>query len=273
MLSEADLSKFSAATLSLYRPGLCLENFAERSFEFLNHVVASEFVAFGSLDTATQQLDIGFDKPVESFPKAMEAFAALMGEYDLFKWDPQVNAGKPFKRSDYFSKRQFRQLDIYNEVYAVLGIDNHLAVHVPTRSDEVAFFGIERKGGPDFSEEERVMLGLAQSHLGNARELVKARLVEGEEGPRPEVLTKYGLTTREADVLSWIAEGKSNEEISIILQIGLYTVKGYAKSIFQKIAAPNRLAAALWALRISRIERARAASSPESFVKVPVPVR
>src|SRR5690606_36359892 len=128
-------------------------------------------------------LDIGFDKPVEDFPKAMEAFGSLMGKYKLFCWDPAVNGGQPFKRSDFFSERQFSQLDIFEEVYRVLGIDNHCAVHVPTGPDEIAFLGIERKGGPDFSEEERALLRLAQSHLGNARELVKARLAEGEEGP------------------------------------------------------------------------------------------
>ncbi len=269
MFSDSEIRQFSDAAAELYRPGLCWENFAARSFEFLSQMVPNEFVAFGSIDTRSQVLDIGFNRPVTDFPKAMGAFGELMGGYPLFRFDPSVNEGMPFTRSDFFSDREFRQLDIFAEVYQVLGIDNHCAVHVPTGADEIAFFGIERRGGPDFSDAERRMLRLGQTHLANARSLVKARLVEGEEGVNPQFLMQGDLTVREADVLTWIAEGKSNEEIAILLGIGLFTVKDHVKSIFRKIGAPNRLAAALWALRTSRMGRARAAAEMQGFVSVP----
>ena len=38
------------------------------------------------------------------------------------------------------------------------------------------------------------------------------------------------------NVLKWLAQGKSREETSIILGIGLETVKTHAKSILQKLA-------------------------------------
>ena len=267
--SARDISNFSDACAALYRPGLGLENYAERAFAFLERIVPAEFIAFGSLDARTQRLEIGFDKPVSAFAKAMEAFGQLMGNYPLFRWDADVNEGRPFCRSDFFSTRQFRELDIFAEVYAVLGIDNHCAVHVPCGPREVAFFGIERKGGPDFSIAERELLAVAQAHLGNARDLAWTRLETGGRDASPELLTRAGLAPREADVLALLAAGKANGEIASALNLQINTVKGYVKEIFGKLGTPNRLAAALWALRFSRMQEARGTQESGRFVSVP----
>lgn len=262
------MANFSEACVTLYRPGLGLENYAERAFAFLTRIVAAEFLAFGALDRWTQKLDIGFDKPVPAFGKAMEAFGQLMGNYALFRWDPGVNGGRPFCRSDFFNDREFRDLDIFAEVYAVLGIDNHCAVYVPCGPREVAFFGLERKGGPDFSTEEREMLALAQAHLGNARELAWTRAEAGGHGASPELLTRAGLAPREADVLALLADGMANGEIASALNLQVNTVKSYVKEIFGKIGASSRLAAALWALRFSWMQEARGAQESGCFVSV-----
>lgn len=272
MLPHQQLHELNDACVGLFQPDLSLGNFAERTFAFLSRLVPAEMIAFGSLDTATKQLEIGFNTTIAGLKPAMEAFGSLMGEYELFNWNPRVNDGKPFCRSDYFSDRAFREQAVYHEVYKVLGIDNHCAVYVPGGPGEIAFYGIERKGGPDFSAEERTMLDLAQTHLGAARELVLARSrMSAEFQASPETLMRagHGLTGREADVLAWLAEGKSNEEIALLLHLQLSTVKGYVKTIFQKIGAPNRLAAALWALRYCWGQRPVGECDAPGFVRVP----
>ena len=55
----------------------------------------------------------------------------------------------------------------------------------------------------------------------------------------PEQQSDSLLTQREMDVLKWLAQGKSREETSIILGIGLETVKTHAKSILQKLEVQN----------------------------------
>jgi len=57
-------------------------------------------------------------------------------------------------------------------------------------------------------------------------------------------LEKLGLTPREAEVLSWLAEGKSNPEIALILANTAGTVKKQVQSILEKLALENRMAAA-----------------------------
>ncbi len=61
--------------------------------------------------------------------------------------------------------------------------------------------------------------------------------------------TQLGLTPRQAEVLHWIAEGKTNTEISIILDCGFSTVKKHVAGIFQRLCVHSRTAAAACAYR------------------------
>jgi DNA-binding NarL/FixJ family response regulator len=54
---------------------------------------------------------------------------------------------------------------------------------------------------------------------------------------------EYALTARELDVLSLIAKGLSNLQISTQLHISLSTVKTHVSSILQKLCAENRVGA------------------------------
>jgi DNA-binding CsgD family transcriptional regulator len=54
---------------------------------------------------------------------------------------------------------------------------------------------------------------------------------------------KMGLTTRQAEVLHWVAQGKTNEEIATILKCSFHTVKTHLKEIFHRLSVPNRAAA------------------------------
>jgi DNA-binding NarL/FixJ family response regulator len=63
-----------------------------------------------------------------------------------------------------------------------------------------------------------------------------------------EPLEALGLTPREAEVLLWVAQGKSNPEISTIIGAAENTVKVHLGRIFEKLGADNRHAAMLIAL-------------------------
>lgn len=70
-------------------------------------------------------------------------------------------------------------------------------------------------------------------------------LREEELNFAPATLTKLGLTAREAEVLHWIAEGKTNPEIAVILGISPRTVTTHVESIFAKLGVNNRSTALL----------------------------
>jgi transcriptional regulator EpsA len=51
---------------------------------------------------------------------------------------------------------------------------------------------------------------------------------------------RANLTTREMEILQWIAMGKTNSEIGSILELSLYTVKNNVQRIFKKLNVSNR---------------------------------
>ena len=64
------------------------------------------------------------------------------------------------------------------------------------------------------------------------------------EPASPDQLLCLGLTPREAEMLMWVAQGKTNSEIATITNVQLTTVKKHLESVFQKIGVENRTAAA-----------------------------
>ncbi len=73
--------------------------------------------------------------------------------------------------------------------------------------------------------------------------------------PDTSAIGTLGLTAREVEVLSWIARGKTNNEISAILQMHIGTAKKHVEHILVKLGVETRTAAAA---------RALASNQPES---------
>jgi DNA-binding NarL/FixJ family response regulator len=92
---------------------------------------------------------------------------------------------------------------------------------------------------------------------GNKRLVVRLLSQPGESlivmeekraAPDAQDAAMLGLTARESEVLNWIACGKTNYEIGVILEMHTATVKKHVEHIFKKIGVENRTAAATVAL-------------------------
>jgi len=75
------------------------------------------------------------------------------------------------------------------------------------------------------------------------------------ESPKP--LESLGLTPREAEVLLWVAQGKSNGDIAILLGMAEKTVKKHMGNIFDKLGLEGRNAATVRALEVLSASAAR----------------
>lgn len=60
---------------------------------------------------------------------------------------------------------------------------------------------------------------------------------------------QFSVTVREADVLLWIANGKTNREIGQILEMSPRTVNKHLEQIFKKLGVENRTSAAAVAIK------------------------
>jgi DNA-binding response OmpR family regulator/DNA-binding CsgD family transcriptional regulator len=79
-------------------------------------------------------------------------------------------------------------------------------------------------------------------------DLVTILLEERRQAGDFSALRALGLSEREAEVLFWMSEGKSNPEIALILGAATGTIKKHAENIFAKLGVENRAAAMRLAL-------------------------
>ena len=63
-----------------------------------------------------------------------------------------------------------------------------------------------------------------------------------------ETFSPYGLTPRESELFPWLARGKTNAEIGLILGISPKTVTKHLENIYIKLGAHSRTAAVVWFL-------------------------
>ena len=73
-----------------------------------------------------------------------------------------------------------------------------------------------------------------------------------DQGGVKAALGSPELTPREAEVLFWISEGKSNHDIGIILGAKTRTICKHVEHIFSKLNVENRTSAAVAALETRR---------------------
>jgi DNA-binding NarL/FixJ family response regulator len=76
------------------------------------------------------------------------------------------------------------------------------------------------------------------------------RLVEAEPpGDAARLKQRLGVTTREAEVLLWLARGKQNRDIAEILGMSPRTVNKHLEQVYVKLGVENRAAATGLAIR------------------------
>ncbi|AMN54528.1 LuxR family transcriptional regulator [Labrenzia sp. CP4] len=114
--------------------------------------------------------------------------------------------------------------------------------------------------GPNSSGERRksFMLGLSENlavqlhplgRVGPDENLFRVT-AEDEAGQVQALQGSFELTQREAEVLIWIAKGKSNKDIGEILGLSPRTVNKHLEQIFVKLGVENRASAAVRAAEV-----------------------
>lgn len=92
---------------------------------------------------------------------------------------------------------------------------------------------------------------------GELLRAIEARLQRSAQQARREFrpdfsthtpLLRLGLTPRAAEVLLWVAQGKTNSDIATILSISESTVKKHVLEVFDKLGVETRSAATLRAI-------------------------
>lgn len=139
------------------------------------------------------------------------------------------------KTSDFYSLRRWHSHGMYVDRAAGGSQFDHVMLlclpegPAPTRLMRVLFC---REAGSDFTERDRAVLTLLRPHLQAAYEVAK----QSRRGPVP-------LTTRQWEILGYVAAGHSNYQIARRLHVAEGTVRKHLENTFARLGVSSRVAA------------------------------
>ena len=174
----------------------------------------------------------------EEPPWLDDALAATCDSYPLRDID-HADSPEPLRISDVVSRAHFRNSAFYSAVMKPLGREHELKVWLPAPRGHARYFELVRPPGPDFDERDRSLLSLLRPHLARLRSRWERR---------PHLPS---LTERELDVLSLVAQGLTNREISRQLFISPATVRTHLEHIYDKLGVRSRAGAVSAAFHIA----------------------
>lgn len=199
-----------------------------------------------------------------NFLPLREAFFAVSAErHPHTDYYRRTGDGSARNISEIVPTRQLRRTSFYNEISRKLEVNWQLTVYLPLPPANTLFVAALRQR-QDFTARERLLLELLRPHIGTAwlralrleeqdaqmrRQLAPVRPAPNDSATCSRALQKrLGLTAREAEVLFWLSEGKTNADISVILGCGTETVKSHVAHLLAKLGCETRTAAARTAL-------------------------
>jgi DNA-binding CsgD family transcriptional regulator len=196
-------------------------------------------------------------------------FATQYVKFPLRSIRESGNLAQPLAISDVASRRKFESLELYHDYYRILGVADDLSVNFGTTAHRTCLAVLRGRRG--FSKQDRAILTALRPHVERAyhysnliasfssKQAIEVKAggvafhdIAPQPNPRADslALRALGLSEREAEVLYWVAAGKSSPVIGMILGIHHDTVRSHLKKIYAKLGVENRMSAALHALQI-----------------------
>ena len=253
-LKSADLR---AALDTLGAISECAANdrrFARHGVVRLRGLVAADLTTLSVCNLETGHRSVVSDVPGAISKPQIEAFDRHFHEHPLVRAHGRNPAAVTQRISDLVPAGEFRRSPLYNEYYRAIRVDHAMAVPIHVRGQELVSFVLNRSGR-DFSDRDRACLESIRPHLGNlfrlSREIDGARAAWGVPSPSQEAIRDVPLTSREREVLHWLAGGKTDRDIADILDISPRTVHKHLQRIYEKLGVETRTAAVVRALGVT----------------------
>jgi DNA-binding CsgD family transcriptional regulator len=210
--------------------------FAGPVVDALARLVPGEIAGYNERELPSHRLLAAHETPaVRSPPDVARAVTAFCGEYPLSVERHWVD-GRAHKVSDFVSPAELHRLDYYNHALRPMGIEHQIRLWLPAPPGQARFFYVSRRrGDADFDERDRLVLELVRPFLAAVRERTGL--------PVPAAANHTDLTGREAEILAWVARGKTNKEIARLVMASPHTVRKHLEHAFRKLGVHTRTAA------------------------------
>lgn len=154
--------------------------------------------------------------------------------YQIPTWPSPATIGHARRLTDLMSLRAYRHTDLYNLVGRPHRVEYTLDCWLRSPDGIVRGFSLD-SSRRDFSERDRDLLDVLGRHLAT---------VLGRRDPRlPRPAAELGLTRREAEILAWVARGRTNQEIAALLSVSSNTVRKHLENAYLRLGVHSRAAA------------------------------
>jgi DNA-binding CsgD family transcriptional regulator len=253
--SAPRLDQLSDLLLSLYAP-CAPRDFPQRALDVTRQLLPGHLLTFEQLDLTTGELTNHTSGQL-ALPRAdfIERWQSLAQQHPIVHAHLTRGGSRTatYSLEALFPAEMRIRSAIEHELFRPLGIRQQIAVLFPI-TDVAAGLSISRDGEP-FSEQERLLLGRLGPHLAQAH---RNHLLLTPPAERPAAyrnlawqrMRSAGFSRRECEVLQWLAEGKSDDEIALILGLSRKTVSNHVLDLLHKLGERKRIDGVNAALRI-----------------------
>ena len=248
-----DCEKLLELASTLYAPGHG-DLLRRQLLTSLHSIIPHELGACHWMQPSRHEIAAWYEPQRRPLPIAHHEFWRLIENHPLNR----VLFSRPsqaWKLSDVMPRKAFRQTELYTVLYRPLGVDCEITAVLPDKKSPGTFFLLSlHRCEHDFTERDRMLLNLLLPHIARAQHRLVSRPAStaavaqsfsGEERFHHWLReqTAWQLSRRESDVLFWLCQGKTNDEIGTILGIAGRTAETHALRIYPKIGVENRYGA------------------------------
>lgn len=258
MLSRRDLRDAVNCLARIGDGPADLRSIARRGAAALPQLVSSDLTTLSFCNLATGHRTVICNPDEALSAPDVACFDRFFREHPLVCFHATHPRGGSHRISDSLTAREFRETGLYHEYYRKLGFDHAVAMPLYVDRTSLVSFVLNRSRR-DFSVRDKDVLDLIRGPVANlfryAAAADRVRLAPDCLMPdclMPDGLAPHGmlpastmLSPREAEVLHWVAAGKSNAEVAEILAISRRTVDKHLERIYIKLGVENRTAAAM----------------------------
>ena len=152
--------------------------------------------------------------------------------------DPLTPVDGARKYSDFFSRREFHRMPLYQEVARPVGVEDMIRLWLDPQGEGDARLEFD-SSRRNFRERDRAVLDVLLPHLKRFRRDAAAR----RELTRRRVNETPRLSPRQREILELVAAGKTNAEIAGLLWISPGTVRKHLENAYERLGVHTRTGA------------------------------
>jgi DNA-binding CsgD family transcriptional regulator len=252
-------SKAARAFGALIAAGADTDAFATAGVHALKTFIGADLATLSDCDLVSGHRRVLGAPPTVLGQAAIAVFDRHFHTHPLVAFHAAHRDGGAHRISDSWPRAAFERTPLYNEYYRPIGIRHAVAVPLYVDDRQLVSFVLNR-AGRDFDDHEIAELDFVRGPLSALyRRLMCAQSEQAVSAERTRaadrrvmVADPVALTPREAEVMRWVAAGKSDAQIAEIVGANVRTVQKHLQHVYMKLGVESRTAAAMRVLRHTR---------------------